>query len=148
VLLMYLVLGAQFESFAVPLLLLLAFPLSTAGSFLGLAAYGYSLNLNSVLGILILLGTTINSTILLTDAYGKGGAGRIVRASLARLAPLGATVNTTLTALLPMLVFTRGENALQSNTAVALAGGLSLGTVTILLVYPCVYHLFGRRLRA
>jgi len=148
VLLMYLVLGAQFESFAVPLLLLLAFPLSTARSFLGLAAYGYSLNLNSVLGILILLGTTINSTILLTDAYGKGGAGRIVRASLARLAPLGATVNTTLTALLPMLVFTRGENALQSNTAVALAGGLSLGTVTILLVYPCVYHLFGRRLRA
>ncbi len=145
VLLMYLILGAQFESFAVPLLLLVSFPLSTAGSFLALGAYGYSLNLNSVLGVLILLGTTINSSILLTDAYGRGGAGRIVRASLSRLASLGATVNTTLTALVPMLVFTRGDNALQSNTAVALAGGLSLGTVAVLLVYPCVYHLFRRR---
>lgn len=143
-LLMYLILGAQFESFAVPLLLLLAFPLSTAGSFFLLQVYGYSLNLNSLLGVLILLGTTITSTIILTDAFGKGGAAAIVRASLSRLGPLGATVNTTIVDLLPMLVFTQGENALQSNTAVALVGGLSLGTAAVLLVYPLVFHLFRR----
>ncbi len=150
VVLMYLLLGAQFESPLVPLLLLLSFPLSAAGSFLLLLAFGYSLNVNSFLGILILLGTTINSPILLTGAYGDGGTLRIVRESVLRLRPLAATVATTLTALLPVLLHRSGENVLQSNTAAALAGGLAAGTAAVLLVYPPLY-LFavrsGRRKR-
>ena len=147
-LMMYLLLGAQFESVLVPLLLLLSFPLSAAGSFPMLLAFGYSLNVNSFLGILILLGTTINSPILLTAAYGGGGPRRIVEESVRRLRPLTATVATTLTALVPVLLNRGGENILQSNTAASLAGGLAAGTAAILLVYPPLY-LFatGRRRR-
>jgi HAE1 family hydrophobic/amphiphilic exporter-1 len=146
--LMYLLLGAQFESFRIPFLLLLSFPLSVTGSFLLLLLFGYSLNLNSFLGILILLGTTINTPILLTGAYGGGGTLRIIRASEARLKPLCAAAGTTLAAVLPVLLNTGGENVLQSNTAAALAGGLSTGTAAVLLVYPVLYRLLTRRRKA
>jgi len=145
VLLMYLLLGAQFESFCIPILLLSSFPLSLSGSLLLLALCGFSLNLNSFLGILILLGTTINSPILLTASYRNGNTSALIRESVVRLKPLGATVNTTLIALLPLLFAGKGEGALQANTAAALLGGLILGTVSILLTYPALYKVYKDR---
>jgi HAE1 family hydrophobic/amphiphilic exporter-1 len=145
ILLMYLLLGAQFESFCIPILLLSSFPLSLSGSLLLLALCGFSLNLNSFLGILILLGTTINSTILLTASYGNGTMNEIIRGSVLRVKPLEATVNTTLIALLPLLFAGKGEGALQANTAAALLGGLILGTVSILLTYPALYKVYRDR---
>ena len=139
--LMYLLLGAQFESFLIPLLLLLSFPLSVTGSFLLLLLLGYSLNLNSFLGIMILMGTTVNTPILLTSAYRGGGTLRIIRASEYRLRPLAAAAGTTLATVLPVLLNTGGDNILQSNTAAALAGGLSTGTAAVLLVYPVLFRL-------
>ena len=144
--LMFLVLGAQFESVRIPPVLMLSFPLSIPGSFLLLFLFGYGLNLNSLLGILILMGTTINSAIILTAAYGKGGTFRIIRKSVRRLAPLCATAGTSLTALLPVLFNRSGESVMQSNTAAAIAGGLAAGTAAILLVYPVLYrYAAGRR---
>ncbi len=142
-LLMYLVLGAQFESFGLPILLLVSFPLSIASSFLCLYLFGFSLNLNSFLGILVLLGTIINGTILLTSAYrGKDGKG-VIEETITHLRPLLATVNTSLVALLPLLLGGRGSP--QAHTAIALGGGLGLGTFGILAVYPGLYRIFYRR---
>ena len=139
-LLMYLVLGAQFESFGIPLLLLVSFPLSASGSFLCLYLVGFSLNLNSFLGILVLLGTIINGTILLTSAYRLPGGEGILEETVAHLKPLLATVNTTLVAMAPLLLSGRGS--LQAHTAAALGGGLGLGTLGILAVYPGLYRIF------
>lgn len=141
--LIYLLLGAQFESFGIPLLLLVSFPLSASGSFLCLYLFGFSLNLNSFLGILVLLGTIINGTILLTSAYQLSGGVGILEETVIHLKPLLATVCTTLIALVPLLLSGRGS--LQAHTAVALGGGLGLGTLGVLAVYPGLYGIFYHR---
>jgi HAE1 family hydrophobic/amphiphilic exporter-1 len=138
-LLMYLVLGAQFESFLLPLLLLLSLPLSVSGSLALLLAWGYSLNLSSFLGVLILLGTAMNIAILLSTAYGAGGPAHIVAASVGRLRPVAATVLTTVVALVPIAANRSAQGSLQGNTAVALIGGLAAGAVAILLLFPLLY---------
>jgi multidrug efflux pump subunit AcrB len=139
-LLMYLMIGAQFESFILPLLLLVSLVPALSGSLIVLLVCGYSLNINSFLGILILAGTAINISIILTVAIQSEELRD--RAQLAivcrnRLVPVSATVLSTAIAVLPIAaVNISGEGAMQSNTAVALLGGLSVGFFVILLVFP------------
>lgn len=115
--------------------------------------------------MLILLGTAINVTIILAAAYDRGytagrtkvgKAGRplpaaektrIVRISEQRLKPVAATVLTTIVAMLPIALNRSGQALLQSNTAVALMGGLATGTVSILLIFPVLYYHLRARLR-
>jgi len=144
-LLMYLVIGAQFESFVLPLLLLLTLVPALCGSLIVLLLLGYSLNINSFLGILILLGTAINISIILTVAIQS--AGPLNRATLVsvcrrRLTPIAATVLSTVVAMIPIALNTAGAGALQSNTAVALLGGLVVGLISILLVFPVMMDRF------
>jgi HAE1 family hydrophobic/amphiphilic exporter-1 len=141
-LLMYLLVGAQFESFILPLLLLLSLVPALSGSLIVLLLCGYSLNINSFLGILILAGTAINISIILTAAFEPGmpiSRERLVSVCRSRLKPIVATVLSTVVAMIPIAVNVRGEAALQSHTAVALIGGLLIGMVSILLVFPALY---------
>jgi HAE1 family hydrophobic/amphiphilic exporter-1 len=139
-LLMYMLIGAQFESFVVPFVLLLSLLPALSGSLIVLLLCGYSLNINSFLGILMLVGTAINMSIILAVALqptiDRGG---LVRACASRLRPVAATVLSTTVALIPIAVSRSGEAALQSHTAVALLGGLSIGMVMVLLVFPVMY---------
>jgi HAE1 family hydrophobic/amphiphilic exporter-1 len=140
--LMYLLLGAQFESFVIPLVLLLSLPPAVAGGLFALLLCGYSLNINSFLGILILLGTAINISIILVAGYARERPTtrkHILNSSADRLQPIAATVLSTVVAMIPIAVHSVGEAALQSNTAVALIGGLLLGLVSILLIFPVLY---------
>jgi multidrug efflux pump subunit AcrB len=142
-LLMYLLIGAQFESFLIPIALLLSLLPALSGSLIVLFLSGYSLNVNSFLGILILLGTAINISIILTAGIvgQRSIPGRsVVEVSEARLKPITATVMSTVAAMVPIAVYTAGEAALQSNTAVALIGGLMIGMVSILLIFPIFYE--------
>lgn len=139
-LLMYLMIGAQFESFILPLLLLISLVPALSGSLIVLLICGYSLNINSFLGILILAGTAINISIILTAAIqSKELRDRDQLASVCgnRLVPVSATVLSTAIAVIPIAaVNTSAEGAMQSNTAVALLGGLVVGFFVILLVFP------------
>ena len=139
-LLMYLMIGAQFESFVLPLLLLVSLIPALSGSLIVLLICGYSLNINSFLGILILAGTAINISIILTVAIqSKGLRNReeLVCVCRNRLVPVSATVLSTAIAVIPIAVVNpSGEGAMQSNTAVALLGGLVVGFFAILLVFP------------
>ena len=145
--LIYLVLGAQFDSLLLPLLLMVSLPMAVAGSLGALLVCGYSLNMSSLLGILIVLGTAVNAPIMLAAGYrggpaGAGGgpsAGAILRTSVRRLRPIAATVLTTTAAVLPIALNTRGQAVQQSNTAVALIGGLLSGSLAVLLVFPGLY---------
>jgi HAE1 family hydrophobic/amphiphilic exporter-1 len=144
-LLMYLMIGAQFESFVLPLLLLVSLVPALSGSLIVLLICGYSLNINSFLGILILVGTAINISIILTVAIqSKGLRNReeLVSVCRHRFAPVSATVLSTAIAMIPIALNTSGESALQSNTAVALLGGLIVGFVAILLVFPVMADRF------
>jgi HAE1 family hydrophobic/amphiphilic exporter-1 len=144
-LLMYLMIGAQFESFLLPLLLLLTLVPALSGSLIVLLLLGYSLNINSFLGILILVGTAINISIILTAAVQSAGAlnrEQLVSVCRHRLTPIAATVLSTVVAMIPVAVNTCGEGVLQSNTAVALLGGLIVGLISILLVFPVMVDRF------
>ncbi|UCF99773.1 MAG: efflux RND transporter permease subunit, partial [Spirochaetaceae bacterium] len=149
-LLIYLLIGAQFESFLLPLVLLLSLLPALSGSLVVLLLCGFSLNLNSFLGILILTGTAINISIILTVGFEP--TTRIDRKRLLlvcgrRLKPIAATILSTVVAMIPIAVNTTGEGALQSNTAVSLMGGLVIGMISILFVFPVLYERFAGALR-
>jgi multidrug efflux pump subunit AcrB len=143
--LMYLMIGAQFESFLLPLLLLLTLVPACAGSLITLLLWGYSLNINSFLGILILTGTAINISIILTVALQSTGSldrDALIRVCTRRLTPIAATTLSTMAAMIPIASMSGGEGALQSHTAVALLGGLFFALVSILLIFPVLADRF------
>lgn len=140
--LMYLLVGAQFESLTVGVAVLVSLPLSMSGSLALLYLTGKSVNLNSFLGLLILLGVSLNTNILLAASYqgGRARPGAVIDGSAGRLNPIVATTLTTVVALLPLLFF--GE--LQSHMAAAVIGGLLSGTAASLLIFPLAYAWLDR----
>jgi len=143
-LLLYLFLGAQFESFIEPLILLITLPLSLMGVIPMLILGGSSLNLNSVLGILVLFGISVNNSIVLkdtikhrTDKTGRPDINSITESSVERLRPILITTTTTIAALIPTAFNIFGQSP-QSSLALAVIGGLFVSTLLTLFVIPAV----------
>ncbi|MBD0833717.1 efflux RND transporter permease subunit [Aestuariibaculum sediminum] len=146
--LLYFILASQFESFTLPLIILLEVPLDLAGAFLFLKLFGMSINLMSMIGIVVMSGIIINDSILKIDTIiqlqkqGYSLMKALLVAGQRRLKPILMTSLTTILALLPLL-FSSGLGAeLQAPLAVALIGGMLLGTVVSLYFIPlCYYYL-------
>jgi len=146
--LLYFILASQFESFVLPLIILLEVPLDLAGAFLFLKLFGMSINLMSMIGIVVMSGIIINDSILKVDTIiqlQRGGASllkALLVAGQRRLKPILMTSLTTILALVPLL-FTTGLGAeLQAPLAVSLIGGMLLGTLISLYFIPlCYYYL-------
>jgi HAE1 family hydrophobic/amphiphilic exporter-1 len=116
---------------------MIVLPLSVAGSIVLLSLTGRTLNVNSGIGILILFGTTINTTILMNASLRSARSlEEYVRKAKTRFRPVFLTTATTITALFPLFLNTSPEGTLQSHTATALIGGLFLGTLLSLLCFP------------
>lgn len=142
--LMFLMLTAQFESPAVALLLMSVLPASLCGSALALWVTGHGLHLHSVLGMLVVLGTSINATIILTAVYRqRHRRGALIAATRGRLPSILATTLTTVAALAPLALDMRPRNMAHASMAVAVAGGLLSGTLFAVLVYPSAYRLLS-----
>ncbi|MFP4432596.1 MAG: efflux RND transporter permease subunit [Spirochaetaceae bacterium] len=144
-LLMYLLLGAQFESFLAPLGILAMIPVGLTGSLALVAAMGMTINVSSVLGVLVLFGTSVNATILLTDAY-RRRPGAIAAVTIERAPAVLITSVTTVVALLPLVCLPLPGGELQANTAAPVLGGLIASSFATLVLYPGLYSL-GRRHR-
>ena len=171
ILLLYLVLGAQFESFLLPLFLLASLPLSFFGIVAALVLTGKSLNVDSILGIIVLFGIAVNNTIVLYETYARrmGDAGSplgsplgsprglplgsaaliaVYRGTSERLRPILITMLTTVTALVPIALDASGTST-QSSMAIAIIGGLFVSTALTLFAAPMIFHRYlGRRGRA
>lgn len=147
-LLLYFILASQFESLTLPLIILLEIPLAMAGSFFFLYIFGMGIDLMSMIGIVVLSGITINDSILKIDTIiqlqreGNTLMRALLVAGQRRLKPILMTTLTTILALVPML-FTSGLGGeLQAPLAVALIGGMLIGTLVSLYFIPiCYYHL-------
>ncbi len=142
VILLYLCLGIQFESFFLPLLLMLSIPAGASGIIAILFLTGHSLNLNSSLGILVVMGISVNNGILLFEEASRlmkqSGAlplGAIYRGTISRLRPILMTSLTTITALIPLAIDPFGTSS-QASLAVSIIGGLVVSTLMSLLVLP------------
>jgi len=141
VLLLYLVLGAQFESFILPLVLLIALPPAFSGAFFALLVSGNSLNINSIVALIILFGISINNSILLYETYiAKETRNKetIIDSCTEKLRAILITNITTIAALMPFAIDPFHFNA-QSSLSVAIIGGLIFSTIIVLTILPQIF---------
>jgi len=144
--LMYLAMGVQFNSFSFPLFLLFLVPLSAAGSLTLLLITGRGLNLSSFLGILITTGLCLNGGIILFDRSRKsnypGGISKTLQSKTllgavrSRTLSIVASSLTTLLSLVPMVFLYSGTNEFQSHCAIAVIGGTLFSIPGVLFILP------------
>ena len=147
VMLMYLILVVQFGSFLDPLAILLSLPLSLIGVVLGLWLAGSTLNLMSMIGIIMLMGIVAKNAILLVD-FAKWGKERgldrrqaLIEAGAIRLRPILMTTFALIAGMLPVALGT-GEGAqFRAPMGIAIIGGVVTSTLLTLLVIPTVWEL-------
>ena len=147
VLAVYLVLAGQFESFVHPFTVLLALPLATVGSLLALAAFGMTLNVFSVIGMIMLVGLVTKNSILLVDyanqlrARGLGAREAMEESGRVRLRPVLMTAVTTIFGILPVALGLGAGAESRRPMGVAVALGMTTSTLLTLIVVPVVYTL-------
>jgi multidrug efflux pump subunit AcrB len=150
--LLYLVLGGQFESFVLPALLLTALPLSFSGISIALAVAGKPLSFDSTLGIIVLFGIAVNNSIILYETYsarrraGVPTVAAVYHGTADRARPILITMLITVLSLLPVAIDLSRTSA-ESGMAVAIIGGLFVSTILTLLVLPRLFigYFRGRR---
>jgi HAE1 family hydrophobic/amphiphilic exporter-1 len=141
----YLILAAQFGSFVHPLAIMLSLPLSLVGVALALLATGDTLNIMSMIGLIMLMGLVTKNAILLVDftnqarARGRARNAALIEAGSTRLRPIVMTTLAMIFGMLP-LAFALGAGAeMRAPMARAVIGGLITSTLLTLVVVPVVY---------
>ena len=144
----YMVLAAQFNSFTHPVVVLLALPFSVSGALLMLYLMGQSLNVYSVLGLILLMGIAKKNSIMLVDftnqirARGVERHEALLQACPVRLRPILMTSIATIAGATPA-AFALGPGAeTQRPMAIGLVGGMMVSTVMTLFVVPAAYSVF------
>lgn len=150
VLVAYMVLASQFNSFVHPLSVLVALPFSVSGALVALLLGGQSLNLYSIIGILLLMGIVKKNSILLVNftnelrQQGLPLKEALLKACPIRLRPILMTSLATIAAALPPALAWGPGAEVRVPMATAVIGGVILSTLFTLLVVPCVYSLLTR----
>jgi len=147
----YMVLASQFNSFIDPITVFMALPFSFSGAFLGLLIGRQSLNLYSMIGLILLMGIVKKNSILLVDFTNQRREHEklpvreaLLLACPARLRPILMTSIATITGALPAaLSFGPGAETRQP-MATSVIGGVFVSTLLTLYVVPCVYSLFAK----
>ena len=149
--LVYLVMVAQFQSLLSPFIILLTVPLAFTGGLLGLLISGDQLSMVSLLGFLVLMGTVVNNGIVFVDYVNQlrlGGLGKreaLIASGKTRLRPILMTALTTILSMSTM-IFSRDITASMSRgMAVVVAGGLAYATLMTLFIVPVMYDILYRR---
>ena len=135
--------GAQFESFSIPFLLLLALPPAFSGAFLSLVLAGKSININSIIALIVLFGVSVNNSILLYEScIAKITLNKktILEACWEKLRAILITNLTTIGALIPFAIDPDNISA-QSSLSLAIIGGLLFSVIIVLIVIPVVFFL-------
>ena len=153
-LLVYLILVAQLRSFADPFLILLAVPSGLTGVLLILFAAGTTLNVMSLMGVVMMIGIVVSNSILIVDFTNRLRAeGRPLREAVSlacrvRLRPVLMTSLATLIGLLPLAAKLGTGSEAYAPLAQAIIGGLAVSVVLTVFIVPCAYYLFYRRRQA
>jgi len=150
-LLIYLVMVAQFQSLLAPFIVMLSVPLAFTGGLIALLISGKEVSVVSMIGFIMLMGIIVNNAIVLIDTMnrfrieGMEKREAIIQAGAARLRPVLMTAVTTVLALIPMaLGFGTGAELIQP-VALVCVGGLTYGTFMTLLVIPALYDWLGAK---
>ena len=153
IVLLYFILAAQFESLTQPLIVLLEIPIDIAGALLLVWLWGGSINIMTMIGIIVMSGVIINDSILKVDTINnlrKAGVGlkeAIYTGGSRRLKPIIMVAMASLFSTLPMLFGSGLGNQLQRPMALALIGGMTLGTFVSLYFIPLAYWYIYRKVK-
>ena len=146
--LVFMVLAAQFESLVQPFIIMLTIPLAGIGTILTFFFLGKSLNMMAYIGIIMLGGIAVNNAIILIDRInqlreeGMNKKQAVILAGSQRIRPILMTSITTILALLPLTIGIGESASLRAPMALAVIGGLFTSTLLTLVVIPCVYWVF------
>ncbi len=151
ILLVYLVMVAQFQSLKSPFIVMFTIPLAFTGGFIILLVSGVELSVVSLIGFVMLVGVIVNNGIVLVDYInqlrleGMGRREAIIEAGVTRLRPILVTSITTILGLLVMAFGGDAGTALMQPMALVCIGGLVYATLMTLLVVPCMYDIISRK---
>ena len=145
----YMVLASQFNSFIHPISILIALPFSITGAFLGLFIFHQSLNIFSFIGIILLMGIAKKNSILLVEftnhkrVSNKNVMEAILEACPIRLRPILMTSFATIAGAIPAALALGPGAETRIPMAVAIIGGVIISTAFTLVVVPCIYSILA-----
>ena len=151
VLLVYLVMVAQFQSLKSPFIVMFTIPLAFTGGFLALLLCGMEISVISLVGFVMLTGIIVNNGIVLVDyinqlrADGMARRAAILEAGKTRMRPILMTSITTILGLADMALSRAAGSAVMQPIAVVCIGGLIYATLMTLLVVPCIYDIVNKK---
>lgn len=149
ILLVYLIMVAQFQSFKSPFIVMFTIPLAFTGGFLALLIFNKEVSIMSMIGLIILNGVVVNNGIVLVDytnqlrARGMKKRAAIITAGATRMKPV---LMTSITTILGLVVMATGKTAgtdMMQPVALVCIGGLIYATLLTLLVVPVIYDIFN-----
>lgn len=150
ILVAYMILGAQFNSFVHPVLVLIALPFSVTGAVLALVIAQQSLNMFSMIGLVLLMGIVKKNSILLVDftnerrRHGLSVQEALIDACPIRLRPILMTSVATIAAAIPPALALGPGAETRVPMALVIIGGVAVSTLLTLFVVPCAYSLMAR----
>ncbi|QOV10625.1 efflux RND transporter permease subunit [Viridibacillus arvi] len=153
VILVYIVMAAQFESFKYPFVIMFTVPLMVIGVALALVLTNTPIGVTAIIGILVLVGIVVNNGIVLVDyinqrkAAGVPSFEAIVTSARDRLRPILMTASTTVLGLIPLAIGLGEGTEMNQPMGIAVIGGLVSSTFLTLYIVPIVYSLFDRETR-
>jgi multidrug efflux pump len=148
-LIVFLVLAAQFESFVHPLIIMLSVPLALSGALLSLWLTGSSLNVYSQVGIILLIGLMAKNGILIVEFAnqlrdeGRSVRDAVIEASALRLRPIVMTVVSTILGAVPLVLASGAGAESRSAIGIVVIGGLGIASLLTLFVTPVLYDLLA-----
>ena len=148
--LVFLVLAAQFESMTMAFIVMMAIPFAMTGAFVAMFLTGTKMSLTSLLGLVLLVGTVVNNSILLVEFINqnKQSMGReeaMVAAGKQRLRPILMTTLTTIVGMIPLSLGYGEGGEVLAPMGISIIGGLFTSTLLTLIVIPCMYKLVEER---
>lgn len=149
VILVYIVIAAQFESFSYPFIIILSIVFGLAGVMLGLMVTGQSMSLMAMIGLVMLIGIVVKNGIVLVDYInlnrerGMSIDKAVISAGRSRLRPILMTTFTTILGMLPMAIPRGTGSEMWQPMGIAIVGGLTLSTILTLVYVPSLYSIFA-----
>ena len=141
----YMVMASQFESLVEPFIIIFTIPLALTGVLLMLWATGTSISVTSMVGLILLTGIVVNNGIVMIDyikilqARGMERSQAIVTGAVRRLRPILMTAFTTILSMVPLALEIGSGSETWSPMARTVIGGLTMSTLLMLFVVPCLY---------
>ncbi len=149
VILVFIVMAAQFESLTYPFIIMFSLPFAFSGVFLALWLSGNTLNVMSLIGAIMLIGIVVKNGIVLIDYIslnrerGMGIREAVVKGGHSRLRPVIMTTLTTILGMVPMAIGTGQGSEMWRPMGTAVIGGLTVSTILTLILIPVLYCVFA-----